>query len=75
MRKLIVALLASLLLALAVAAPAFADNRGPCNDSGDPGNSDYANHHIKFLATSGGLGDGGHKPGSHMGFSACLGVH
>ena len=42
MRKIIVALLASLLLVLALAAPAFADNLGPCNDSGGPGNSDYA---------------------------------
>ena len=72
MRKIIVALLASLLLVLALAAPAFADNLGPCNDSGGPGNSDYARHHIKPLATGGNLGDGGHKPGDHHGFSHCL---
>lgn len=76
MKKYIVALLATLLLVLALAAPAFADdNLGPCNDSGEPGNSDYAAHHIKPLATDGSLGDGGHKPGSHKGYSACLGVH
>ena len=46
-------------------------NIGPCNGDG----RDYAEHHIVALATVGGLGDGGHKPGSHRGFSACLGVH
>ncbi len=60
-----------LLVALAFAAPAFAHVAPPCNDSGEPGNSDYAQHHIKPLATSGGLGEGGHKPGSHQGFSVC----
>ena len=45
-----------------------AHNLGPCNDSGEPGNSDYAQHHI-VPAT---LGNGAHKPGSHQGFSVCL---
>ncbi len=55
-----------------IAQPVAADhNVGPCNESGEPGNSDYAQHHIVPLAKSGGLGDGGHKPGSHQGFSAC----
>ena len=44
----------------------------PCNDSGGPGNSDYAQHHIVPVATSGLMGNGGHKPGSHQGFSFCL---
>ena len=45
-------------------------NVGPCNDSGEPGNSDYAQHHI-VPAT---LGSGAHIPGSHGGFSVCLGT-
>ncbi len=39
----------------------------PCNDSGGPGNSDYARHHI-VEATP------GHVPGTHGGFSLCLGT-
>lgn len=57
------------------AAPASAHSVAPCDDSGDPGNSDYAAHHIVELAQGQELGDGGHKPGSHAGFSLCLGVH
>lgn len=63
------------LLLLALAPAAFAHSALPCNDSGEPGNSDYAKHHIVALATERGLGNGGHKPGSHQGFSLCLGVH
>ena len=63
-----VALLALLLLALAPAA--LAHNVGPCNDSGEPGNSDYAQHHI-VPAT---LGNNAHIPGSHGGYSVCLGT-
>lgn len=55
--------------------PASAHSAPPCNDSGEPGNSDYAQHHIVPLAQEQGLGDGGHKPGTHQGFSLCLGVH
>lgn len=50
---------------------ASAHDAGPCNDSGEPGNSDYAKHHIVALATEGALGNGGHKPGAHAGFSFC----
>ena len=72
MKKLIIGLMVSLLLVFALVGPALADhNVGPCNDSGEPGNSDYARHHI-VPAT---LGAGAHIPGSHMGFSLCLGVH
>jgi hypothetical protein len=77
MRKLLIVLLV-LLIALVSVVPVFADQLGPCNDNNGnpgPGNSDYAKHHIKPLATSGGMGNGGHKPGSHQGFSLCLGVH
>lgn len=40
---------------------------GPCVDSGGPGNSDYARHHI-VEAVAG----GDHVPGTHGGFSLCL---
>jgi len=76
--------LASTALMIAMFVPAAsADNQGPCND-GNFANKDnvvsvatgatganYAKHHIAALAKIGGLGDGGHKPGVHSGFSAC----
>ncbi|OLS29289.1 MAG: hypothetical protein HeimC2_01370 [Candidatus Heimdallarchaeota archaeon LC_2] len=46
----------------------------PCNDTNDDGSSsghEYAKHHISALAKSGGLGNDGHKPGAHNGFSVC----
>ena len=55
---------------LATAASAHAGS--PCNDNGEPGNSDYAAHHIIALPHAGALGDDGHKPGVHRGFSVCL---
>lgn len=67
----LVAVMASMTLALG----ASAHSAPPCNDSGEPGNSDYAKHHIVALANDGALGNDGHKPGSHQGFSLCLGVH
>ena len=77
MRKKILAAVfaAALLMALAVpmfGGAAYADDRGPCNDSGEPGNSDYAVHHIRFNAKNGSLGAGGHIPGTHQGYSICL---
>jgi hypothetical protein len=72
MRKLqLLIIVLVLLVALVSVVPVFAHGAPPCNDSGEPGNSDYAKHHIKFLATSGSLGSGGHIPGSHQGFSTC----
>jgi hypothetical protein len=60
------------LAALALSAPAAADhNAGPCNESGEPGHTDYAGHHIVPLAQAGMLGAGGHVPGHHGGMSAC----
>jgi hypothetical protein len=45
----------------------------PCNDSGGPGHSDYATHHIVPLAQAGALGEGGHRPGTaHQGYSSCV---
>lgn len=52
---------------------ASADNLGPCNGEG-PGNSGYAEHHIAFMAQNGLIGSA-HVPGTHQGFSLCLGVH
>lgn len=46
----------------------------PCNDAdgdGSPSGQEYAQNHIRPLATTGGLGADGHKPGSHHGFSVC----
>lgn len=76
MRKaLLLAPAAVLAVSLGAATPASAHSAGPCDDSGGPGNSDYAAHHITSLAHDQALGNGGHKPGSHQGFSLCLGVH
>ena len=78
MARRITASFAGLLLALALALPVAAHSASPCNDTdGDsaPSGRDYAAHHIKALATTGMLGNGGHKPGSHQGFSLCLDVH
>ena len=60
-----------LLLVLAVAAPAIADHGGPpCQEGTGVGATDYALHHI-LAATA----QGSHVPGTHMGYSLCLGVH
>ena len=76
MRKaLILAPVAAMAFALSTAAPASAHTAHPCHDAGDPGHSDYAKHHIVALAHEGALGNGGHKPGHHRGYSLCLGVH
>lgn len=48
---------------------ASAHSAPPCNDSGEPGNSDYARHHI-VPATA----HGDHVPGTHGGYSLCLGT-
>jgi hypothetical protein len=53
------------------AATAGAHTAGPCGNDG-PGNSGYATHHIVPNAKAGALGNGGHKPGAHRGFSVCL---
>lgn len=53
---------------MALAVGASAHSALPCN-------SDYAKHHIVALAKDGALGNNGHKPGTHQGFSLCLGVH
>ena len=60
------AVLAAFMLMMIPAA--MAHNAGPCNDSGEPGNSDYAQHHI----VPADLGNDGHVPGTHRGFSLCI---
>jgi hypothetical protein len=72
MRLRLVTVAAAGLAALALSAPAAADHdAGPCNESGEPGHSDYAEHHIVPQAQGGMLGAGGHVPGHHGGMSAC----
>jgi hypothetical protein len=46
---------------------AAAHDAGPCSGSG----RDYAQHHIRPNAEDGNLGNEGHKPGHHQGFSTC----
>lgn len=78
MRKTISAALASLALLAVIAAPVAADTLSPCNDAngdGTPSGREYAAHHITQLARAGMLGGGEHTPGTHQGFSLCLGVH
>ena len=70
MRKLIIVILILLIALISVVPVLAAHNVGPCNDSGEPGNSDYAQHHI----VPADLGHGAHIPGSHGGYSVCLGT-
>lgn len=67
MTRRLVMMVAAALMALALMPAASAHDAGPCNDSGLPGNSDYARHHV-VAATP------GHVPGAHGGFSVCLGT-
>ena len=69
MKKRIVTLIAVGMLVLAYAVPASAHTAGPCNGEGT--GHDYAKHHISAMAKDGGLGNDGHKPGAHKGFSVC----
>lgn len=72
MKKKLIVLSLVLMLTFALVTPVFA--APPCNDTngdGSPSGAEYAAYHIVPLATTGGLGEGGHKPGAHHGFSAC----
>lgn len=76
MRRRLATILVAVMTTMALAVSASAEhNVGPCNAVSEPGNSAYAKHHISALATEGGIGGNGHVPGTHRGFSACLGVH
>lgn len=69
MRRIALLVVLVLLVLVLMVPAALADhNLGPCNDSGDPGNSDYAKHHIVPAK----LGNDAHKPGAHHGFSLCI---
>lgn len=70
-----VALAVAAVFALQFAPAAQAHDAGPCNDTdgdGEPSGQEYAEHHIVALALEQGLGEDGHKPGTHQGFSVCL---
>lgn len=74
MRRFVTTLALAGLMALS-AVPAYAHSAPPCNDSnmdGMPSGREYAKHHIVPLAHDGALGNEGHKPGAHRGFSVCL---
>jgi hypothetical protein len=70
-KKIAYALAVSVVSVMSFSAPAFGHDAGPCNDSGEPGHSDFAQHHVSAAAKEGDLGEGGHKPGEHQGFSSC----
>jgi hypothetical protein len=74
-----IAVFVLLILALMlVAVPVAQAQAPPCNDTdgdGSPSGREYATHHVSALAKEGMLGAGGHIPGTHGGFSLCLGVH
>ena len=77
MRRIAVFLVLVLALML-VAVPAAQAQQPPCNDAdgdGSPSGFEYATNHVSAMAMEGMLGAGGHIPGSHQGFSLCLGVH
>lgn len=74
MKKKLIVLSLVLLLTFALATPVLAHTAPPCNDAngdGSPSGQEYATHHIVPLATAGMLGEGGHVPGAHHGFSLC----
>ena len=70
MRRRLAVIIVTVMATMTLSMGASAHNVGPCNDSGEPGNSDYARHHI----VPADLGAGAHIPGSHGGFSVCLGT-
>lgn len=68
------ALIVALTGAAAFPAAVSAHTAPPCNDTdgdGAPSGREYAAHHISAMAKEGMLGQGGHIPGSHHGFSLC----
>jgi hypothetical protein len=69
-KKIIAAIVFAVMSALMFSAPASAHN---CPAEGQT-NAVFAQHHIVPLATTGGLGEGGHVPGTHQGFAGLCGV-
>jgi hypothetical protein len=77
-RRIVVVFMLVLGVMVSAAPTARAQAAPPCNDAdgdGAPSGPEYAGNHITALAKEGMLGSGGHIPGSHRGFSLCLGVH
>jgi hypothetical protein len=71
-RRFIAVLVLAMMSALTFSAPAFAHQAGPCAPTNEPGHSEFAQHHVVPAAQEGELGEGGHNPGEHRGFSgAC----
>jgi hypothetical protein len=66
-KKIAYALAVSVLSVMSFSAPAFGHDAGPCNDSGEPGNSDFAKHHVVPAVGQ----ESDHNPGEHRGFSTC----
>lgn len=61
--------------ALTLQGASFAFAHGPCAETFDrPGASDYGRDHIASH-TPHGPADTHHNPGTHSGYSLCLGVH
>lgn len=75
MRKFLATLIVVASLMLATVGAASAHITGPCGADGTFTGAEYAAHHISAMAKEGMLGNGGHKPGIHQGYSLCLGVH
>ena len=74
MKRFIALAMLVMILTMVFALPVSAHNAGPCNDSDGDGSSsgrEYAEHHISDGAQNGGMGNDGHKPGTHRGFSVC----
>jgi hypothetical protein len=75
MRRIVVLLLVIAVVMVMAVPAAFAHMAPPCNDTnadGSPSGHEYAQHHIVPMAKAGALGNEGHKPGAHRGFSVCL---
>lgn len=69
------AALAALLMVALAAGPVAA--HGPCDDvdgNGSPSGQEYGRFHISSHSPHGVALDA-HNPGTHQGFSLCLGVH
>ena len=74
--RLLLALTMSALLALAIGITPVAAH-GPCDDvngDGSPSGMEYGIYHIS-PHTPHGVALDAHNPGTHQGFSLCLGVH
>ncbi len=75
MRRLLLLLTVAVVMAammVASAMPAFAHDAGPCEQTDEPGHSEYAQHHV--VPTAGHedpTGQTNHYPGVHQGFSFC----